>query len=530
MVRVASTHLVFAQTLDEPIHVAAGHEWLTRGTYQLDFEHPPLSRMLFALPFLDVRAQHSENQEYGNDLFARDDRYIHNLAAARRGNLVFLIIASLAVAAIARKLFGDVVAWIALALFVSLPPVLAHAGLATTDMASTAGFAVALYALLIWIDGSSWQLAVRPLRDLAVGSETIENPLPDREAAELPTANRQPSWKRTILLGIAIAFGACCKYSFLFFFPPAVLIVLIARRRFPIAKLLVAGALSAIVIWGVFGFSIATMASVNPKAQHMARTAGVSERILDVRVPAPDFLLGLLTVKAHNRAGHSAFLLGKVKYDGWWYYFPIALVVKTPIPFLILAACGAWLLLKRRDPAIPLLLIAAAILGISMSARINIGIRHLLPMYVPLAIVAASFVTRAKLATYALLGWLVITSALAHPDYLPWMNAFAGKHPEQVLADSNFDWGQDIWRLVRLCKSRGIRSLGYKVTTNIRGASVGITTGYPLDENQPSRGWMVLGDQDLELAKLRNPTAFDWLTRNRDFERFGKTLRLYHVE
>ena len=51
LARIASTHLVFAQTYDEPVHVASGHEWLTRGTYHLDFEHPPLPRVLFALPF-----------------------------------------------------------------------------------------------------------------------------------------------------------------------------------------------------------------------------------------------------------------------------------------------------------------------------------------------------------------------------------------------------------------------------------------------------------------------------------------------
>src|ERR1051326_948877 len=115
LLRIASTHLTFAQTLDEPVHIGAGHEWLTHGTYGLDFEHPPLPRALFALHFLKSRGTHWTNSgDYGNDLLEQDHRYIHNVAAARRGNLLFVAIAAFALAACTRKLFGDAVAVIAL--------------------------------------------------------------------------------------------------------------------------------------------------------------------------------------------------------------------------------------------------------------------------------------------------------------------------------------------------------------------------------------------------------------------------------
>ncbi|MGZ7040346.1 MAG: hypothetical protein ACXVH7_01015, partial [Thermoanaerobaculia bacterium] len=123
--------------------------------------------------------------------------------------------------------------------------------------------------------------------------------------------------------------------------------------------------------------------------------------------------------------------------------------------------------------------------------------------------------------------WLLFSSALAHPDYLPWMNAFAGKQPYRVLLDSNFDWGQDIWRLATICHKRGIQSLGYAVSTNVRPGSIGITGGHPLSEDSPSHGWIVVSEQSLVLARVRNPAAFDWLERQPQFERVGKTLRLY---
>jgi 4-amino-4-deoxy-L-arabinose transferase-like glycosyltransferase len=495
--RIATTYLVFAQTLDEPAHVAAGHEWLTKGTYHLDFEHPPLARMLFALPFLGQRAQQTTDEyAYGDDLYAHDDRYIHNVAWPRRLNLLFVGIAALALAAVARRLFGDAVSIVALLLFVSLPPVLAHGGLATTDMAGVAGFAVALDALLRWSD--------------------------------------EPSWRRTMLLGAAIAFGVCCKYSFIFFFPPAIVIVLIVRRRLALGRLVVAAVVASVVTWGVFGFRFAAM-DTNPEAASMVRTVGLPEWVIHTRVPAPDFFMGLLAVHVHNHAGHPAYLFGHVSHTGWWYYFPVVLAVKTPIPFLLLSACGAWLLFRRRHAAAFLILIAAAILAITMTARINIGVRHILPIYLPLSIVAAYAVVElwrinppARTFVAAALGWLLLSSALAHPDYIPWMNAFAGKHPERVLLDSNFDWGQDIWRLATICRKRGITTLGYAVMTNVRPSSVGIAGGAPLNEHVPSHGWIVLSEHNLHFALARNPQAYRWLDRY-PFERVGKTLRLYHL-
>ena len=500
LVRIANTHLTFAQTLDEPVHVAAGHEWLTKGTYHLDFQHPPMPRMLFALPLLRAQTLHPTHpSEYGNDLYALNDRYIHNVAAARRGNLLFVAVAVLALAATARKLFGEVTAWIALALFVSLPPVLAHGGLATTDMAAAAGFALSFHALILW--------------------------------SEQPTA-----W-RSILLGAAIAWGFCGKYSFPVFFLPAMVVVLIARRRFAPARLALAATVAFILTWGAFGFSFRTMAESNPRnALFVADGAGIPARWTQLKVPAPDLLIGFLTVRLHNRVGHSAYLLGRTSYEGWWYYFPVALAVKTPIPHLFLAAAGAWFLAKRRHSAAYLIFVAAAILLLAMSSRINIGVRHLLPIYIPLSIVAAHAVVVlwsmhrvTRFAVAVMLAWVIVSSARAHPDYLPWMNAFAGKRPYGVLLDSNFDWGQDIWRLARICRKRGIQSLGYAVTTNVRPASVGITGGHLLSENEASRGWIVLSEQNLALARVANPAAFEWLEREPQFERVGKTLRLYHL-
>src|SRR5205085_3383409 len=170
--------------------------------YTFDPEHPPLPRAFFALPFIHVKAKtnvrpsqidHAEDRwEYGNDLLDTGDRYMHNLAKARRGNLLFVFRALLFVALIGHKLLGDAAGVLAVVLFASLPPFLAHGGLATTDVAATAGFAFAFYALLEWCEARTWP--------------------------------------RTLFLALAVGIGVLCKYSFLPFFGAAAVITLIVCR------------------------------------------------------------------------------------------------------------------------------------------------------------------------------------------------------------------------------------------------------------------------------------------------------------
>src|SRR5262249_42000425 len=158
-----------------------------------------------------------------------------------------------------------------------------------------------------------------------------------------------------------------------------------------------------------------------------------------------------------------------------------------------------------------LVLIPIAILNIVMFSTINIGVRHILPLYIPLAILAAAGALRHRIIGGLLVAWIVIGSLVAHPDYIPWMNAFAGRHPEAVLEDSNFDWGQDIWRMVRLLNKRGIDRIGYLLFTSVRPASVHYTNGYIIDPQNKSSGWIAVSEQKLQPAIAHDPTSYQWL-------------------
>ena len=144
----------------------------------------------------------------------------------------------------------------------------------------------------------------------------------------------------------------------------------------------------------------------------------------------------------------------------------MALAVKTPLAFLALAGTGAVLAFRKefRRLCIPLAF-ALAILAASMFSRIDIGLRHILPIYIALAVVAgcAAIELSKRAATQKWPGavlailcfWLAASSLASHPDYIPYFNELAGGHPEDILVDSDLDWGQDMKRL-----SARLRELG----------------------------------------------------------------------
>jgi Dolichyl-phosphate-mannose-protein mannosyltransferase len=510
LARVASTHRVFSPTADEPVHIASGYDWITRGVYVFDPEHPPLARGLFGLGLRMGGVVSAPAEDWktlqptwlaaarGMDLLGSADAMVRNLANARRGNLVFLLIALIAVAAWAWRAFGPVVAVLAVALFGSLPPILAHAGVATTDMAAAATLTLALLALERFLD--------------------------------------RPTLPRTLLLGAAIGIGLASKLSFALFFAIGAAIVIVSlwrqRGRGPrIEFALLAIAIAVLVVWSVYHFESGTIADVSPSSETIAK---------NVPIPAPTFAVGLLWAKAHEARGHAGFLLGEQRTTGWWYYFPVALAVKTPLPFLLLFLFGA---IRLRNSELRFALIPIALLLAVMPVKLNIGVRHVLVVYPMMAIVAA-FGARelwrgavggwrlavgrrtGRIAAVVVLAWHFIGTTLAHPDYLAWFNEAAGTHPERILVDSNLDWGQDMYRLAHVAREEKIEQLS-TLLFGPAGFDRILPPHTPLAPGVPTQGWIAVSETALASA---NRGDYDWLRAHRPVRRVGQSIRLYFVE
>jgi hypothetical protein len=180
-----------------------------------------------------------------------------------------------------------------------------------------------------------------------------------------------------------------------------------------------------------------------------------------LHLPAHRFFLGLNSLASHNASGHDSYLMGLRSETGWWYYFPVVFGVKSTLAALAATALAlaagvrfGWRMFYLLFP--PLLYFA-----ISMSSWINIGVRHILPVYPFLYVAAAVLLAQLRLR-YVMLA-LALTQigecALITPDYLAYFNAFAGGpgNGPHYLVDSNIDWGQDVKKLVKWLDAHGTR-------------------------------------------------------------------------
>jgi hypothetical protein len=495
VLRIRATHHVFSPTADEPVHLAAGYEYLTQHKYTIDSEHPPLARAVLALPLASTHVPAFDAYAHGGDarqlhladaLLGANGDAMRDIARARAGNLLFVLIAIVAVALLGRDLFGAMIGLAAATAFVLTPPVLAHGGLATTDMAGTAAVALALWVLYRWL--------------------------------------ATPNWTWTIALGAAIGLGALCKFTFLLFFGICALIVVVGRLRAgPYTRLIVALLIAFVIVWGGYFFHHSRMVAMDPTApqqtEHAFGARWIAER---VNLPAPQYLFGLLRVQQHDERGTPVFLLGHVWPRGHWYYFPLVLAIKTPIPLLLLLAIGIALLKKHREIAI----MALALLLAVMPSHINLGVRHILPIYIFIAIIAGVALVKRPI-TAVLLIWLI---ADVVPESLPWMNAFAGKHPERVVVESNFDWGQDLYRLAIVCRERHITSLRGALFSTTSPTLVGVPLSGGIDPYQASKGWFAISESILQPEQAIDPNRYAWLTQTgHTFTRIGAAVRLYQV-
>ena len=136
-------------------------------------------------------------------------------------------------------------------------------------------------------------------------------------------------------------------------------------------------------------------------------------------------------------------------------------------------------------------------------------------------------------AAVGLIAWLCLESALAHPDYLPYFNQLAGSHPEQVLVDSDLDWGQDMKRLARRLREAGAP---YVTFTPIADQGLAQELGFPpvraSDVPSPSPGWNAVSITQWKARRLRlldtHPEVTPWPDLAGPGERIGRGILLWY--
>jgi hypothetical protein len=182
-----------------------------------------------------------------------------------------------------------------------------------------------------------------------------------------------------------------------------------------------------------------------------------------------EWLINGLAVLRELDSGHITYLLGGVSYSGSWYYFPLALLIKTPLPALLLTAGGLFLLWRNgaqwRERFFYLLLPMLVWLFACMASNTQVGMRHALPIYPLLCVWAGLAAARlweyprpaGKPAVLLLFSWLVAGTLAASPWQLSYFNEIAGGSGggHRYLLDSNLDWGQGLKELGSYARERG---------------------------------------------------------------------------
>lgn len=489
-----SAALSKSATFDEPLHLVGGYVHCYFRDYRINPEDPALLGAWAALPHgrgaivVDTTspAFQASAARIGNEwAFVTDTLYrtpanrADSILNTSRAMFTLLGIATGALIALwSWKLSGAVAAVVATFFFAFDPNFLAHASLVKNDvMLSLVTLAMAFTVWSFGRDGALWKVLAAAL-----------------------------------LCGA----GVNVKFSGIILAPTACLMLLVrALMRRPwtmvgielrtVGSRLVAVGVSGVAImlltwsvtWAAYGFRFAptpqgTMLNTDDYMkiakyrelwakrgtkptpdEAVAQEGGLMPRVIgrleEQELMPQAWLFGLLQTYAAALI-RGCYLLGERRLTGWWYYFPLAMVFKTPIATLI-AMLGALLVapLKLHRPAaaaadrgwaITCLLIPPAIYGISaVSANLNLGIRHILPVYpfiyIGIGLAAARLLQMRKVWPKVAVGVLAIALAIesvsAWPNYIPFFNVAFGRSRGglRLLGDSNLDWGQDLPALAK---------------------------------------------------------------------------------
>ncbi|HEX6387180.1 MAG TPA: hypothetical protein VF177_21140 [Anaerolineae bacterium] len=513
--------VIKAPTVDEPVHVLRGRVLWQTGNMRFQFEHGTLAHWLIGLFFFteptlaDVTRLPSwstgDRITVARELLWQDNH--PNLDRTFFLARLPIIFAGLLLGAILARWMRERISvsdrppqlsqLLVMVLFTFSPNLLASFTLATTDAILVVAFGAVLFG---W-----WRYWRRPSRD------------------------------RWLFVVVTLGLALAAKMTALILLPVLLIVGYEQWQPDPsqwrrsrwwtpaLAWLsLLPGA--AVILWGLYGFEIGPVAG------------------LAFPVPAATYFNSLSTVLTHVNEGHQSFLLGSRSMEGWWHYFLVAFLVKTPVPTLLLLAAAVVLLLRQRRwrPTIDLWLPAVSLLGLATYSRLNIGYRHILPFLVFVWLLAAAAIPfwyknrRTQVFLAVIMGWYVVGSLRQRPHYLAYFNELAGGPAQgyRYLADSNLDWGQDLKLLADFINQAG-RDMYYSYFGVAVPAYYGIAQppltarqGEPLNfaPANPAPGLYALSVSHLQGMGLTDPDTFDWFRRREPAGNLGYSIFIYEVE
>jgi tetratricopeptide (TPR) repeat protein len=501
-------------TFDEEDHMYAGYRMWTAGDYGLNPEHPPLVKLLATLPVLGQKLWTPPLI----GIFFKGEAYMggqfwlqHNDGASQRlvfrmrlATITLALALSLLIFFAARAWFGVPAALIAMTFAVFEPNLLAHSGLVTTDLGCALFFLAAIYTFYRYV--------------------------------------KQPGWTNLVIAGVTAGLLLATKHSGILVGPILPLLaaweVAVAPKgtrkelalRLGGACALIAG-LSVAVLWSFYGFRYAARPAglqlIPTLAQYSSELKPFDQRLIGwaarFHLLPESYLMGLVDIRAMGK-DFNTFLLGTWYPHGVLWYFPALILIKSTLGMLAALAITAFALVtgkmnlsirggdavqRNRGRAVVYLLLAGTVfLGVAIVNGLNIGVRHILPVYVVAIILAgaglAALASSSRRWAYVcalLLAAHIASSLSAFPNPIPYANeAWGGpQNTYRYLSDSNVDWGQELYQ-VKAWQERHpgeecwfssfvggiVSSEMYGVTCHVLPNSMAGNTGSPNQEAVPA--------------------------------------------
>ena len=461
-------------TFDEPTHLTAGYSYWLKNDYRLDPENGNWPARWAALPLLLSRPTFPENAAWKEgDVGQVSGRFLYH-SGNNSDRIVLLGRCMMAVVGAglclliffcSNRLFGAIGGLISELLAVFDPNLLAHSALVTADVTAAFFFTAATWSffqLLQSVDKRWFVITALSWSGLFLAKMSA------------------PAF---CLVAVILATLAVLSHE-----PMTIRFTrfrwqVVARWRKLVLVIGLAGALIAIVvaaIWASYDFRFSPFAQSEPARQvwNVRWQACLSDQTAlenmvsftrDHHLLPEAYLYGFAFTNK-SAIYRPAFLDGEWSNNGFASFFPRAFLYKTPIPLLLLLITAviagslrwwnAWKNsgggtigrdLQRLSPIWALILVYGFF---SLTSHLNIGHRHLLPIYPAIFITcgACTYFLRAQLGravaifVVAMMCWQIIESSVLRPDYLTYFNQVAGgpKNGYKHLVDSSVDWGQDL--------------------------------------------------------------------------------------
>jgi hypothetical protein len=487
-----------APAFDEIIYAPAGYKILTSGRDNLNPEHPPMLKLLLGASWLGAGVSSTGIEANVHPFTIGQQMLYDGPTPARRLLLrarLVVVTLSLATAVLiflfARRLAGATAGLAALGFYALDPLVLGHASLATLDVGAASFFFAAACAI-------GWGVSRGLLGALGAG----------------------------LALGVALS----SKLSTLPLLVGVAGTMLWALRRATpgVSKRAVAQTITMLSVAAAVVFCLPG-----------GRTG---------------FLHALSLQREHAQLGHMTFALGQLSQHGWWWYYPVAWALKTPLPSLGWTLAGAFVLVAEatRQPRLllPHVLSMAGFTLLTLFAAVAIGLRNMLPIVPILCVGAGLAVSRVwnssprwRWLPLILFLWLAVGTWRIHPCELSFMNEAAGgtRAAANLLSDSNVDWGTDLGRVAPIINQQPLRRLYLVYFGSARPSEYGLpryqwmpaynfAPRLSLDGPDPQgREWIAISATALTGVYPPGPDAYAWLNDRQPTARAGASILLFDI-